>query len=117
MKINDPAEARVTEFQKRVYACVQSVPIGRVATYAGVARAVGCGSARAIGQALRKNPFAPAVPCHRIIASDLTPGGFQGSDNGARVASKLRILRREGVIFLNGRLTDPSRLMRLTARG
>ena len=99
-------------FAARVYNALKRVPRGRVITYAALAAKIGCGSPRAVGQALRANPFAPEVPCHRVIASDLTPGGFQGRTNGPALAKKLRLLRSEGVTFANGRLSDPARLVR-----
>jgi len=99
-------------FARKVYTALRQVPAGRVITYAALARRVGCRSPRAIGQALRANPFAPEVPCHRVIASDLTPGGFQGRTNGPALAQKLRLLRSEGVTFANGRLADSARLVR-----
>ncbi len=105
-----PQPVRVTPFQARVYAAVTRVPCGRVTTYARLAAAVGCGSARAVGQALRRNPFAPDVPCHRVIASDLTLGGFQGRREGAALARKERLLAAEGVLFGQGRLLDSGRL-------
>ena len=73
---------------------------------------LGCRSPRAIGQALRANPFAPEVPCHRVIASDLTPGGFQGKISGPALTKKLRLLATEGIHFQNNRLTDPARALR-----
>jgi len=96
-----------TEFQERVYAAVARVPKGRVTTYARLASHIGCGSPRAVGQALRRNPYAPRVPCHRVIASDLTPGGFAGKRRGAEVERKLAMLAAEGVTFRDGRLADP----------
>ena len=63
-------------------------------------------------QALRANPFAPQVPCHRVIASDLTLGGFKGHTSGQALAEKLRLLATEGIIFENGRLSDPRRALR-----
>jgi methylated-DNA-[protein]-cysteine S-methyltransferase len=99
-----------TDFEKRIYAVISRIPKGRVSTYGAVARKAACGSARAVGQALRRNPFAPAVPCHRVIASDLKPGGFQGARGGGRVRSKLALLAEEGVAFTHGRLADPARL-------
>lgn len=102
----------VTPFAARVYAALGRVPAGRVITYAALARRVGCRSPRAIGQALRANPFAPHIPCHRVIASDLTPGGFQGRSTGSALAGKLDLLRAEGVTFRKGRLADPGRLIR-----
>jgi methylated-DNA-[protein]-cysteine S-methyltransferase len=71
-----------------------------------------CRSPRAIGQALRANPFAPEVPCHRVIASDLTPGGFQGKISGPALAEKLRLLATEGIHFQNNRLNDPTSAIR-----
>lgn len=101
-----------TPFARQVYAALRKVPRGHVITYAALARAVGCRSPRAIGQALRANPFAPEVACHRVIASNLSPGGFQGKMAGPALTKKLRLLAAEGVTFKNGRLTDPTRVIR-----
>ena len=101
----------VTEFQQRVYDALLRVPRGRVTTYKALADALGCGSCRAVGQALRRNPFAPKVPCHRVIASDLRIGGFAGRRAGAEIARKLRLLAEEGVEFRNGRLAEPERCL------
>jgi len=103
----------VTPFQKRVYDATRRVPKGMVTTYAMIARRIGCGSARAVGQALRRNPFAPEVPCHRVIASDMTIGGFSGRTGGAQIRRKLRMLAAEGVVFRRGTLADTTRLCRL----
>jgi methylated-DNA-[protein]-cysteine S-methyltransferase len=99
-------------FATKVYAALKKVPPGRVITYADLGRRIGCHSPRAIGQALRANPFAPQVPCHRVIASDLTPGGFQGKKSGPALAKKLRLLAAEGIHFQNNHLTDPTRAIR-----
>jgi methylated-DNA-[protein]-cysteine S-methyltransferase len=109
---NPQSPQATTPFAARVYAALTQVPAGQVITYAALARRIGCRSARAIGQALRANPFAPDVPCHRVISSDLTPGGFQGRTTGSALAGKLDLLRAEGVTFHNGRLADPGRLIR-----
>ena len=101
----------VTGFQQRVYGALQGVPRGRVTTYGDLACVIGCRSARAVGQALCRNPFAPRVPCHRVIASDLTIGGFQGESGGAAVRRKMRLLAGEGVLFAGGRLVDRGRLI------
>jgi methylated-DNA-[protein]-cysteine S-methyltransferase len=68
-------------------------------TYQGVARAIGCASCQAIGGALKRNPFAPEVPCHRVIKSDLSPGGFFGARQGEALDRKLALLAAEGVVF------------------
>lgn len=99
-----------TRFQQRVYEAVSRIPRGKVATYGEVAKALGCKSARAIGQALRVNPYAPEVPCHRVIAARLTLGGFQGKTSGPALQRKLALLAGEGVCFHAGKLADPRRL-------
>jgi methylated-DNA-[protein]-cysteine S-methyltransferase len=67
----------ITEFQERVYALLMQIPPGRVTTYAALARALHT-HPRAIGNALRNNPFAPDVPCHRCVASDGYVTGYHG---------------------------------------
>jgi methylated-DNA-[protein]-cysteine S-methyltransferase len=99
-----------TPFQQRVYDTVCRIPRGKVSTYRLVARHIGCASSRAVGQALRCNPFAPGVPCHRVIASDLSIGGFRGARGGRAIRDKLRLLDAEGVRFERGILKDESRV-------
>jgi O-6-methylguanine DNA methyltransferase len=59
---------KVTVYQERVYALLQQIPEGRITTYAALSKALSS-SPRAVGGALRNNPFAPEIPCHRCIAS------------------------------------------------
>ncbi len=106
-----------TEFQERVYAALRRVPRGRVTTYGLLAAHLGVRSPRAVGQALKRNPYAPAVPCHRVIAANLGPGGFQGRRAGRALRRKLALLAAEGVRFRNGRLAEPDRLFRFDAPG
>lgn len=101
-----------TSFQQQVYAATRTIPRGRVTTYKLLADHIGCGSCRAVGQALRRNPYAPKVPCHRVIASDGTLGGFQGRRDGPALRCKARLLAAEHVRFHDGRLVDPRRLYR-----
>ena len=66
-----------TEFEEKVYRSVKRIPKGEVRSYGWVARQIGIpGAGRAVGNALNKNPYAPEVPCHRVIRSDGTLGGF-----------------------------------------
>ena len=104
----------ITGFQKNVYQVISRIPRGRVSTYKIVAAQVRCKSCRAVGQALRRNPFAPQVPCHRVIASDLTLGGFAGRRQGAEIRRKERMLAAEGVHFRDGRLADSRRVFKFT---
>lgn len=83
----------ITSFEKKVYACVRIIPKGKVASYAWVAQKIGRpGSARAVGNALNKNPFAPQVPCHRVVCGDGRLGGFASG-----VQEKEFLLKKEGV--------------------
>ncbi len=83
----------VTEFQKLVYDAVRRIPRGQVMTYKGVAVAIGRPrAARAVGNALNKNPYAPEVPCHRVIKSDGSVGGFASGS-----PKKRAMLKKEGV--------------------
>ena len=105
-------DVRVSSFQGRVLAATWFIPAGRVTSYGVIAGRIGCGSPRAVGQALRRNPFAPFVPCHRVISSDLSPGGFRGGRDGAVVQEKMERLAAEGVFFRDGRLQEPERMFR-----
>jgi methylated-DNA-[protein]-cysteine S-methyltransferase len=88
-----------TDFESRVYKAVAKIPRGSVSTYGAMAAAIGSGSARAVGQALRKNPFAPEVPCHRVVRSDGSLGGFFGKISGEPLTQKRLLLEQEGVCF------------------
>ena len=88
-----------TSFQMKVYKATACIPRGKVATYGWVARQIGCRSAQAVGGALRVNPFAPKVPCHRVIASDGSLHGFTGHTSGPLLAKKRRLLQEEGIAF------------------
>ena len=84
-----------TPFQRKVYEVLLKIPAGKVRTYAEVARMAGRpNAARAVGQALKRNRWAPEIPCHRVIASDGTLGGYSAQGG---TAAKRRLLRREGV--------------------
>lgn len=86
--------AGVPPFHQRVYALARRMAPGETMTYGEMARRLGDpGAARAVGQALGHNPFAPVVPCHRVLAADGRPGGFS-AEGGAR--TKLRLLEIEG---------------------
>jgi methylated-DNA-[protein]-cysteine S-methyltransferase len=69
----------VTEFQQRVYHAVKMIPKGKITTYKHVASYLNKpGASQAVGNALRNNPFAPVVPCHRVLPSTYEIGGFFG---------------------------------------
>ncbi|MDP2032208.1 MAG: methylated-DNA--[protein]-cysteine S-methyltransferase [Polaromonas sp.] len=86
----------VPDFHQRVYAVARAIPPGQTLTYGEVAARLGePGAARAVGQALGRNPFAPVVPCHRVLAAGDKPGGFSASGG---IRTKLRLLIIEGAM-------------------
>lgn len=89
-------------FPQQVYALTRRIPKGKVATYLNIAKKIGrAGAARAVGNALNKNPYAPQVPCHRVVRSNREVGGFASGP-----AKKIRLLQAEGVKIVKGRIAD-----------
>ena len=98
MKLNRPSNNnfRGTKFQKKVWNYLKTIRKGTVKTYKQVAIAINRPkSARAVANALGKNPFAPKIPCHRVIRSDGSLGGYSGKGG---VKTKKLLLKREGII-------------------
>lgn len=91
-----------TGFEMQVYAVVRKIRKGRVSTYGAVAKQVGRGTARSVGSALARNPFAPEVPCHRVVRADGSLGGFNGETDGPEMMRKTRLLESEGVEVRDG---------------
>lgn len=95
----------LTPYRRRVYRVLLSVPEGRWTTYSAMATYLNS-SARAVGNAMRTNPFAPEVPCHRVLAADRSLGGYKGEwkvskhiTNGSFRDEKRTRLKGEGVFF------------------
>ena len=92
----------ITPFERRVYAALMQVPRGHFTTYGALAAHLSS-SPRAIGNAMRRNPFAPRVPCHRVVATGGSLGGFKGKrppeGRGGTLDEKQSLLRGEGVRF------------------
>ncbi len=89
--------SRITPFQRRVYLELLRVPSGSTITYGELAQRIGCRSAQAVGQALKRNPFAPQVPCHRVVAADGSLGGYCGQRMGEKIERKQQLLEEEQV--------------------
>ncbi len=98
MKLNRPSnnDFRGTKFQKKVWNYLKTIREGTVKTYKEVAIGINRPkSARAVANAVGKNPFAPRIPCHRVIRSDGSLGGYSGKGG---VKTKKLLLKREGII-------------------
>jgi methylated-DNA-[protein]-cysteine S-methyltransferase len=89
----------IPEFDRRVYDLARTIPPGETMTYGAVAKALGEEpmAARDVGQALSRNPFAPIVPCHRIVAANGRLGGYS-APGGA--STKRRLLELEGAAIV-----------------
>ena len=95
-------------FAGRVYSVTKRIPKGKVSTYKEIARALRTRAYRAVGQALHKNPYAPHVPCHRVVAST---GRLHGFASGLK--KKKILLAREGVIIKNNKVDLHKYFMKL----
>ena len=98
MKPNSPSnnDFRGTKFQKKVWNYLKTIRKGTVKTYKEVAIGINRPkSARAVANAVGKNPFSPKIPCHRVIRSDGSLGGYSGKGG---VKTKKLLLKREGII-------------------
>jgi O-6-methylguanine DNA methyltransferase len=84
-------------FKNKVYEITKNIPAGKVATYGQIAALAGSPkAARAVGNAMKTNPNAPIVPCHRVVASN---GKLTGYSGGGGVNQKKEMLIKEGVTF------------------
>ena len=85
-----------TKFQIKVWKYLKTIPKGKVKTYKQVAIGINRPkSARPVANAVGKNPFAPKIPCHRVIRSDGSLGGYSGKGG---LKTKKLLLKREGII-------------------
>jgi len=92
----------MTSFQLECYEALKKVPPGKVISYGGLAEMIGRPNAhRAVGSAMNKNPYAPKVPCHRVVKSNGELGGF-ADDLGV----KIKRLHKEGVEVLNNKIVN-----------
>jgi len=91
------------KFNQKVWALTARIPRGKVATYGDIARALKTRAFRAVGNALNRNPYAPQVPCHRVVGSNGSLTGFAGG-----IPRKRRMLADEGVRFIGNSRVDLS---------
>ena len=88
-----------TPFQILVWKEIAKIPYGKTKTYKELAIAIGKPkSARAVANACGKNPYAPTIPCHRVIRSDGKLGGYSGKGG---INTKIKLLKQEGIKFKN----------------
>ena len=86
-----------TKFQIKVWKYLSTIPKGKLRTYSQVAKAINKPkSVRAVANAVGKNPYAPKIPCHRVIRSDGSLGGYSGKGG---INTKRKLLKSEGILL------------------
>ncbi len=86
-----------TKFQIKVWKFLKTIKKGETVTYSEVAKAINKPKAvRAVANAIGKNPYAPKIPCHRVIRSDGSLGGYSGPGG---IKTKKKLLKLEGVLL------------------
>jgi len=87
-------------FEKKVYEITQRIPEGKVSTYGQIAKVLGnIKYARAVGNALHKNPYMIIIPCHRVVKSNGQIGGFAKG-----IEKKIELLKKENIKIINNRV-------------
>ena len=92
------AREHLPKYTRKVLEATSLIPLGYVASYGALAKAVG-GSPRAVGNVMAMNPFAPVIPCHRVVSADFTLGGYGGG-----LAAKIALLQREKQGYTSSRI-------------
>jgi len=88
--------------EKVLHLC-SKIPKGKVTTYKIIAHKLNTKAYRAVGAALKRNRYAPKIPCHRVVASDGHIGGYKGKWNSKQ---KLMMLRKEGIEVKNNKIVN-----------
>jgi O-6-methylguanine DNA methyltransferase len=92
-----------TTFQKEVWRAIAKVPKGSVTTYGQIAKYLGTKAVQAVGTAVGKNPYAPEVPCHRVVPANGKIGNYSAPGG---VKRKIALLQKEGVQVKDGKIVD-----------
>ena len=93
-------------FNQRVYQLLLQVPKGRITTYKALAEAMDSQAYQAVGNALKNNPDAPRIPCHRVVKNNGHIGGFNGHTKGKEIERKINLLTAEGVKINQGKIQN-----------
>lgn len=90
-----------SSFYEKCYSVLRKVPKGKITTYRDIAHALHSKAYRAVGTAMNKNPYAPKVPCHRVVNSNGKVGGFFSGTH-----KKVAMLKKEAIKISNGKIVD-----------
>lgn len=90
-----------THFYSQIYSLLRKVPAGKITTYKALARALHTKAYRAVGTAMNKNPYAPKVPCHRVVKSNGEVGDFASGSS-----KKVEMLKKEGIPIKDNKIVN-----------
>ncbi|MAG52598.1 MAG: cysteine methyltransferase [Nanoarchaeota archaeon] len=93
-------------FFNKVYGLCKEIPRGKISTYGDIAKKLNSKAYRLVGQALKNNPYAPKVPCHRVVDSKGFLHGFSGSKSQKNLNKKAKLLKEEGVNVKDNKIVD-----------
>jgi methylated-DNA-[protein]-cysteine S-methyltransferase len=94
------------DFNSKVWQLCKLVPKGKITTYKEIAKAMHTKAYRAVGNALNRNPHSPIVPCHRIVKSDGSVGGFA---KGTK--KKIEMLKKEGIRISKNKISGLAKVL------
>jgi methylated-DNA-[protein]-cysteine S-methyltransferase len=86
-------------FSEKCYDILKKIPKGKVTTYKAIANKLNTKAYRAVGRAMNKNPYAPKIPCHRVVNSNGELGGFASG-----LKNKIKLLKKEGIKIENNKI-------------
>lgn len=93
----------IMKFQENVWKLMKQIPKGKVTTYGQIAKKLGTKAYRAVGSVCKRNPYAPVVPCHRVVKSNGEVGNYSGSGG---IKKKISLLKKEGITVRNNKIVD-----------
>ena len=94
------------KFNEKVWNLMKRIPEGKVTTYKIIAGELKTKAYRAVGNACRRNPNPPYIPCHRVVKSNGKIGGFKGKTSGVYIQKKSSLLKKEGINIKNGKIQN-----------
>ena len=94
------------KFQEKVWELIGQIPKGKVTTYSIIAKKINSKAYRAVGNACHHNPFAPRIPCHHVVRSDGSIGGYSSGTE-----KKIELLEKEGIQIKNGKVVNFKKLL------
>jgi methylated-DNA-[protein]-cysteine S-methyltransferase len=94
------------KFNEKVWALMKRIPKGNITTYKIIAEKINTKAYRAVGNACRRNPNPPYIPCHRVVKTNGGIGGFKGKTSGTSIQEKILLLEKEGIDIKNEKIVN-----------